>query len=127
MLKAVNYVLAVLFIIGGGALAAYKYYLGGGIELIDWASSGLLALGGAGYILYPLPAKIFNGLKNMKLPKFGKAKTKEVVNDYSGIITDRDAIDHLMQVGIKFDNKLIIENVILLNDAIFKLRHQGQK
>lgn len=124
MLNAVKMIMAVLFVLGGAALAAYKYYLGGGIEVTDWLSAGLLSLGGAGYILYPLAAK----LKNMKLPKLFKSKTDAKVEESRSHLSDnRQAIDHLMEIGVANDNKVIIDAMIALNSEVFVMEFQGKK
>jgi hypothetical protein len=127
MLNVVKYILAALMAIGGGVLAAYKFYLGGGLELVDWASSGLLAFGGAGYILYPLVPKMINGLKNMKLPKLNKMVETSTNSKRSDLADNREAIDHLMSVGVDSDNKVIIEAMIALNSEVFKMQFQGKK
>jgi hypothetical protein len=128
MLNVGKYILAVLFLIGGGLLAGYKKYLGGGLDGTDIASSGLLAVSGAGYILYPLFQKLFGMIKNFKfkMPSFNLSKTAKVAPmKVSSLAEDRIAIDHLMSLGIEKQNKLIIDAMVSINDEVFKLHHQG--
>ena len=123
MLNAVKYILAVLFTIGGGALALYKLQLGGGMSIQDWISASLLVVGGAGYILYSVPGKLLNLIKNVKLPTMSrKAKVVQTT-----IEEDRAALDYLMKLGIEYNNKLIMDAVVSMNNEIFKLRHSVVK
>lgn len=122
MLNVVKYIMALLFVIAGGALFLYKTNFGGGMSIQDWISSALLAVGGAGYILHSLPNKVFGMIKNISLPSF-----KSNAGPTTSLNEDREALDYLMQLGMEYDNKLIIDSVVKMNDEIFKLRHTKGK
>lgn len=122
MLNIVKYIIALLFVVAGGALTVFKMNFGGGMSVQDWATAGLLLSGGAGYILYSLPGKLLSMIKGVSLPTF---KTKS--GPSSSLEQDRRALDYLMQLGMEYDNKLIIDSVVKMNDEIFKLRHTREK